>query len=483
MRCNNISKHAFRILCIAATIILISFNVYQFALDEDLARVQFSRFHSSEDRVYPATTLCFGAQSAYSDGSGSHLSKRSVLKPEFYQAGAPVETLNVEDYISKITIQYSPNRVLEFSKDVEDRNNNHTRTLAVNTILRNYAGGCFATDIPFLNGKEIKSSTIRLKKEIFTKGQMPTNNRIATGDTGFSLGLSYHNKYISLIHDNKHLLSGAEKRSCSGLSINIRGMEIIHNRNKRSHPCDDARLPEEFPMLRELSNELGCKPHYWAFSSHQPDCTPGQLLMYRHRLDDGLFQENKRSSNRSCKRIYDIWYDYNFVQTADSCDEDRSEIDIITKYDDFLLKETIMVRAYDPWSLLANIGGCIGLLLGYSILQLPGLFKQLAKNLKNLLSHPQRQEDIECHGDEAGPSIEQVAEEILSMKHQLAEQQHSIHQLSDMLEGFPARCQHALAHPQIQEHINCFDVEADLPSETAAKEITFITRKWDGVFI
>ena len=92
--CKHFFKRTFRTLCVVVTAGFTIWNCYRYFLDEDLATVQFNKFHSSKDRIYPAVTLCFGLEPVSQAGhyaednpqdtiSEGHLSKRSILKSRF----------------------------------------------------------------------------------------------------------------------------------------------------------------------------------------------------------------------------------------------------------------------------------------------------------------------------------------------------------------------------------------------------------------
>ena len=78
------------ILLAVVTVVLILWNCYKYSLDEDLATVQFTKFHSSKDRFYPAITLCFDVEpvsqkSHYTEDNPQktiireHIGKQSIL--------------------------------------------------------------------------------------------------------------------------------------------------------------------------------------------------------------------------------------------------------------------------------------------------------------------------------------------------------------------------------------------------------------------
>ena len=52
-------KYMFHGLCGFATLCFTLFCVHQYALDEDVARIEFQEFNSDENQIYPSVTICF----------------------------------------------------------------------------------------------------------------------------------------------------------------------------------------------------------------------------------------------------------------------------------------------------------------------------------------------------------------------------------------------------------------------------------------
>ena len=55
----NLFKYVFHVFCGVATLGFTIFCVHQYALDEDVARIEFQEFNSEENKIYPTVTMCF----------------------------------------------------------------------------------------------------------------------------------------------------------------------------------------------------------------------------------------------------------------------------------------------------------------------------------------------------------------------------------------------------------------------------------------
>ena len=56
-RCVGIAYHS---ICLLTTIVLISWCIYLYSLNEDVSRVDYHLFHDKSKHIYPSVSLCFG---------------------------------------------------------------------------------------------------------------------------------------------------------------------------------------------------------------------------------------------------------------------------------------------------------------------------------------------------------------------------------------------------------------------------------------
>ena len=89
------------------------------------------------------------------------------------------------------------------------------------------------------------------------------------------------------------------KKDCPGFIVRIRGMEIVHKRNKATDPCNNDGEEESIKVLEELTTRLGCKPQDWDFPSTTSECTPAEMKKYRDVLDNGLYSAHAKKINHA----------------------------------------------------------------------------------------------------------------------------------------------------------------------------------------
>ena len=177
-----------------------------------------------------------------------------------------------------------------------------------------------------------------------------------------------------------------ELTPCFGFVFNVRGMEIIKHRNKQRDPCFDYNDEDAIKVLHDVTTTLGCKPKYWELPSLLPECSQKQLSVNSKLIDDGLYNSNAKRLVKPCRSIRDIWYDYDLYTSVDSCNTAIKTLHIVVNYNDLHFKEISYVAAYSIWDLVGNLSLILGLLLGFSILQLPDLVLRLIKRYKRFIT-------------------------------------------------------------------------------------------------
>ena len=56
---DKVFSYVSHLLCGIVTVGITVYSVYQYRLDEDVSRIEFKKFNSHKDHIYPTITLCF----------------------------------------------------------------------------------------------------------------------------------------------------------------------------------------------------------------------------------------------------------------------------------------------------------------------------------------------------------------------------------------------------------------------------------------
>ena len=56
---SNLVVQIFHVICMLFTISMTTYCFYQYALNEDTAKVDYKRFQSTDEDIYPSISFCF----------------------------------------------------------------------------------------------------------------------------------------------------------------------------------------------------------------------------------------------------------------------------------------------------------------------------------------------------------------------------------------------------------------------------------------
>ena len=52
------TAQAYRTLCLLATIVLVSWCIYEYSMDRDVTEIKLQQYHETSDDIYPSITIC-----------------------------------------------------------------------------------------------------------------------------------------------------------------------------------------------------------------------------------------------------------------------------------------------------------------------------------------------------------------------------------------------------------------------------------------
>ena len=150
------------------------------------------------------------------------------------------------------------------------------------------------------------------------------------------------------------------------LSFAIDVFEAIHRRNKQNSPCIEHWTNFDKIVFDAHAKQFKCRPSYWNNNiTNMPICDTLDKLK---RATFSLNSEKTFQYPPPCYTIEKLAYT---AQEFTNDDGDFDDFWIGVELMNPQFKEIVQSRAVDFQTLVGNVGGYIGLLLGYSIIQLP----------------------------------------------------------------------------------------------------------------
>ena len=121
-------------------------------------------------------------------------------------------------------------------------------------------------------------------------------------------------------------------------------------------------------MLDKIG-EVGCKPPWWNVTNNFPVCGSKEKIKM-------LSEFNLINYSHACRSVQKILYSYQeFGWLKDYRQEWLDEFDrifeVVMEFPDGAYMEIRQIRAYSIEDLVGDIGGYLGLFLGFALLQIP----------------------------------------------------------------------------------------------------------------
>ena len=185
-----------------------------------------------------------------------------------------------------------------------------------------------------------------------------------------------------------------EKKNLGYISIN--NVKVLKKRNKSNDPCDETEQSEDEIWIKHAIEKVGCVPIFWAnkisdrmgydlcnnyeeyakvqslahnywnvAKDYSPPCSQMSVLSY-YKIE---------SANESGIRSY-------FTDQLDA----RELLYLKINYNINEYEEVINERLFNEWDLFSQVGGIIGITLGFSFLQAPELIRNMAALSESILT-------------------------------------------------------------------------------------------------
>ena len=250
---------------------------------------------------------------------------------------------------------------------------------------------CFSFDVPFKKGNLLSTITINFNNSIFPDGKRPSDG---WGPKGLMIFHHYPGQFGRSFATNRRFWNDRTPSASYRMRFYLNGMEILKTRQKRSEKCQDYISYDKW-MVKNITEELQCYPPYWIVNEQYPVCNTQEKLYRAQQMFWNYFY-GLEESNTPCTEIQKV--DMSYEETEDfSLDSNVTRIQLYYLAGKY--KEIRQMKAYTAMMLFGNIGGFMGLLLGYALVQIPGLMQSIMHNIKAyyLVAHSRDIEAAERH--------------------------------------------------------------------------------------
>ena len=414
MKCQFLGK-VFRTICLGATGALFLRGGLKYFKDESSTQIEYRTYQDTERDIYPTITLCI-----WNNGFEQQLGlyDRKVLN-ETYKINDPLEyihfldgyiwqdemigvnyddvTLNIEDRVEHIQVTNDRMQKLygwspKDKNSDEDTNSsfffsNITQVFPFYTSYRHAWGKCFSLDLtvekmPNIQGhliseimikfKDIRIPGVNLQYVISYPGQILQ---------GFPIDMEFA--------WSQRITTGYFKAKW----FLIDSIEIFRKRNTDRNPCNKNWKGYDDAVFRDIIKKAKCRPPHWNISSNYPICNSKEKTK-----NVSIPGSSGKIAAASFLKSFLQPCDWLQAATLTTFAEQRGislggliptgggkSADVVFQFKNDRYKEIKDTRNFDIESLIGNVGGYIGLFLGFAIWQLPAAVEFLDRKLQLLL--------------------------------------------------------------------------------------------------
>ena len=382
-------KLVYNSFCVISVFGLILWCIYLFSLDEDLARINIKKFNSDEYSLY--TSVSFVVYSPYvyekfekyNDKNITPVNYKLYLQGEFWNENISSIDYNdvaikIGDYFLGYEILYDNDKRVSYGNHITDQSGWEPPYPNGNLSI----GKIFTVDIPFRKDVSLRQLDIKLRASIFPNKNRPPKLTTKNGVDGFGVFFHFPKQGSSTKTFRKiDWPYRSENASKSYYMVfELKNIEIVQNRNKWRQKCLTG-LPDIDQMwYTKYFKQLNCKPPYFNGIGNLSPCETQNDLNQIHK-DYFQYRLSSKSSEippcRSLEKLEFGYYEYDVEEDK----EPNITISII--FVDQNYREMLNIRAFDLHSLLGNIGGYVGIFIGYALLNLPDAILRMKKKIGN----------------------------------------------------------------------------------------------------
>ena len=376
----NTFQHFFHGLCLLSTLGLTIMCIYDFNLNEDVAQIQYKKFHEDSEAIYPSITLCFQhpfiskpqrqlailARDDYRyliDGMLPGTENLDDLIDEDYDG----ITFELEDILNRVRLEllsHDPGTSLGASysisndsliADVIDWKGDDNTKKNLDKFLsyvssRSSESKCFTFDVPFVQGMNIDFIQFDVNGTVFPNGEIKTQY--------FDISFGYPNQFMESFTKNKVIFDQMKTelgKACYMIKVYLGSIEVVKRRNKQINQCNEEWRNHDIWARNQLIEEVGCNPNYLKIQSLLPNCS--KIGDYRKVKELMNLMKGILPPCKSIEKLGQTMFEEDLgIRCAFMPGSDSKLLIRVNFNRETMYKEVQLVKAYNFQSLIGNAG-------------------------------------------------------------------------------------------------------------------------------
>ena len=391
---------SYHILCLIATASMLCCGCWRYVQDESTSLVEFQTYHTTERDIYPSISLCFWGEGIYKDKNLiqsyglENVSKYinflqgDIWDNQMLKLDYDSVTIDLKDHVNNIGVynrKWEPLYLWTMKND--DKKGPESTPLysfPFYTSHRHSSVKCFSLDLDANSMPGIAGNVITLVEIQFSDIIIP--------NVQMSYSMHYPGQFLrGLILDvedswNIRITSGNVKSK----TIAVDMVDVIRRRNTQRTPCGGHSIRDDDMILISIVETANCKPPHWKNVDGYPICNDTRKM--REVYVDSNFPTQSTATFlqrfvKPCNQVKMVTSAIRegtrglFSHLLQDTKDNSVRLHIVFRNQDY--KEIKHKRDFDFESLVGNIGGYVGLLLGFALWQIPDAMKLIVdKNFK-----------------------------------------------------------------------------------------------------
>ena len=391
---------AFHFLCLILTGGLLIYCSWKYSLNKTTSLVDFQTYHNTDKDIYPSFSLCFEGMNIYDKGKMNQTYGVANVESyiEFLQGRSWDDqmlnidydevTIDLRHHVKSISIRINSladeplytwnnnNSETSQSFDTKTESSQFEDSFPFVVSFQQAFTKCFTLDfsperIPGIDKKLIKALKIELKNL-----------------SSLNVKMSYDTHYPSQMMraaplevewgKTNGILSGKLKAK----TFWIDNVKVLRKRNTLKKPCNEAWTKDFQHIQAKLMENTNCKPPHWKDVA-SPICKDKESMKKTHIPPNAFrnpsFLERFLSP---CDLLQTLTFTVQEVQ-RELNETAEMPTELLVAFNTCYYEEIVHVRAFDIESLVGNMGGYIGLFLGFAFWQIPDAMKSLCYQFKS----------------------------------------------------------------------------------------------------
>ena len=385
----------FKFLCILSTSLLLSMCAWRYVQNDSTSLIDFRKYLEREEDVYPSFSLCFQEDAIYKRGkiNDSCIEKyRSFLEgkiwdEEMYMIDYDEITIDMEDYVKSVSAlqqyggssHYSWSHTDHHEGKLMLKSSESKPKFPFYTSFRHDSMKCFSLDISEKNMPGVSKDTIQLLVLEWKNLNLLSSSK-----------QSYFLHYPGQLFRSTPLVAeyipnqGFFNGTLSAKNFWIDSVEVVKRRNTLRSECLEESEKDQEHIISKLFEKTQCKPPNWKDAKY-PVCKDRISLAkaYVHPM----FFDDAKALNETilpCNQVKTIIFQTQDIPMAkDDNDVPSNNRTMYIIFKGTTYKEILHIRSFDIESLVGNMGGYIGLFLGFAVWQVPDGIKTILLMIKH----------------------------------------------------------------------------------------------------